>query len=86
MVSHSHTTLGWPISIRVQKIIPFYLNDPVLRFSQPGYQIEGVSLWMHSEFFLTLGTFPYRTEVALRKPRSVKNVYKLAFMAEKNNQ
>ena len=39
-----HITLRWPISIHVQKVIPFYLNDPVLQFSQTGYQTEGMSL------------------------------------------
>ena len=44
VVSHSRITLRWPISIHVRKVIPFYLNDPVLQFSQTGYQTEGMSL------------------------------------------
>ena len=32
VVSHSHIISRWPISIHVQKVIPFYLNYPVLQF------------------------------------------------------
>ena len=38
---------------------------------------------MYSELFLTPGTFPCRTGVALRKRRLVKNVYKFLFITEK---
>ena len=44
VVSHSRITLRWPISIHVQKVIPFYLNYLVLQFSQTGYKTEGMSL------------------------------------------
>ena len=27
--------------MHVRKVIPFYLNDPVLQFSKTGYQTEG---------------------------------------------
>ena len=39
-----HITFRWPISTHVRKVIPFYLNDPVLQFSQTGYQTVGMSL------------------------------------------
>ena len=42
--SDSHITLRWPISMHVQKVIPFHSNDPVRHFSQTGYQTEGISL------------------------------------------
>ena len=35
---------GEPLSIHVRKVIPFYLNDPVLQFSHTGYQTESMSL------------------------------------------
>ena len=44
VVSHSHMTLRCPISIHVQKVIPFDLNDLVLQLSQTGYQTECMSL------------------------------------------
>ena len=93
----SHT-VRWPISIHVRKVIPFYLNDPVLQSSQTGYQTEGMmSLYMYSELFLTMRTVPYRAGVALsnelhcsllialRKRNSVK-MHKFAFVADGNSQ
>ena len=40
VVSHSHITL----TSHVRKVIPFYLNDPVLQFSPTRYHNEGTSL------------------------------------------
>ena len=44
VVSLSRITLRWPISTHAQKVVPFYLNDPVFQFSQTGYQTERMSL------------------------------------------
>ena len=70
----------------MRKVIPFYLNDPMLQSSQTGYQTEGMSLQMCSDLFLTLRTLPSRARVALRKRKSVKNAHKFPFIADENSQ
>ena len=40
----SYKGLSIEIALHVRKVIPFYVRDPVLQFSQTGYQTEGMSL------------------------------------------
>ena len=63
-----------PISqayLNTKRYIPF-LKDPVLQFSQIGYQSEGMGLWMYSEISMGLRTLPCWAELASKTRKSVK--------------
>ena len=70
------------LNIYAQKVILFYLNDPVL---QQGTKLKAWVSKMYSEFFLTLGTLPFHAWGALKKRKSVKNAHKFASIADKNS-
>ena len=69
LLSH-HVEMAFPNTCA--KSFSIFLDDPVLQFSQTGYQTEGMTILMYLEFFLTLRTLLCRARVALKKQKSVK--------------